>query len=148
MKRFVPKSAVTSAAHSCLVKRRQPSICQLWCEEVVDFGRSWAYAPEIEVSEGFESIGYDRSERIYQIKTQDARPKTQEITINVKGTSTSPIQNPAFYIKNWNGDEPKVYVNGKEYSKARVGMKYELDGTDLIVYLPLESTKELMVEIK
>jgi len=123
-------------------------------EEIVEFGRSWAYAPEIEVSGGYVSQGYDRSERIYQIKAEgrgqkaEVGIKDQVLSIKVMGSKGSPINNPAFYVKGWNGDKPKVFVDGKEFAEARIGIKHELEGDDLIVFLTLKSTKELVVEFK
>lgn len=118
-------------------------------DEIVQFGRSWAYAPEIEVTKGFKSKGYDRSERCYQIEGLGLKASglSKSISIKVNGDKDSPINNPAFYIKNWNGDEPKVYVDGKEYPKARIGIKHELEGDDMIVYLPIISTKSIDIKL-
>ncbi len=121
-------------------------------DEIVEFGRSWAYAAEIEVSKGFTNLGYDTSERCYLL--EDLSPETKDqsgdlsIKIKVLGTSGSPVINPAFYVKNWNGEVPRVFVDGKEMKDARIGLKYELDGTDLIVYLPLKSTKKVQIEFR
>lgn len=117
-------------------------------EDIVEFGRSWAYAADLEVGKGFRNSGYDRSERCYQLQREEIGNRNYGLRLSVKGSKDSPVINPAFYIKNWNGEEPRVFVDGKEMKKARVGLKYELDGTDLIVYLPLSSTSEVNIEIK
>ena len=49
-------------------------------------------------------------------------------------SETSPVQNPAFYVKGWNAGEPAVFVDGKKLENARIGIKHELEGDDLIVY--------------
>ncbi len=119
-------------------------------DEIIEFGKSWAYAPDIEVSEGFETSGYDKSERCYQIEglRLQASGLSKSISIKVKGNKKSPINNPAFYIKNWNGDEPEVYIDGEKFEEARIGLKHELEGDDLIVYLPIKSIKKLLIELK
>lgn len=117
-------------------------------EDIVQFGRSWAYAPEILVSEGFENFGYDTSERCYRIGREEIGNRTYDLRLSLKGGKDNPVINPAFYVKNWNGAVPRVFVDGKEMQNARVGLKYELDGTDLIVYIPLQSTQEVKIEIK
>ena len=122
-------------------------------DEIIEFGRSWAYAPDIQVSGDFKSLGYDRSERCYQIQclrleaSSLRKSKSSSLSIKVKGTKTSPVQNPAFYVKDWNSDVPTVFVDGKEYKKARIGLKHELEGTDLIFYLPIVSNKEIKIEL-
>ncbi len=117
---------------------------------VVKFGRSWAYAPEIKVEGDFVSKGYDRSERCYQIAEKSIGLENglkKSIRITVKGTADSPIINPAFYVKDWNGELPRVLVDGKESDGTRLGLKHELDGTDLIIYLALSSDNEINIEI-
>lgn len=118
-------------------------------DEIVDFGRSWAYAGEIEVSKGFESLGYDTSERCYLIQGLGLKAYglSESLSIKLMGTSDSPVNNPAFYVKDWNGELPVIYVDGKLFSEAKIGLKYELDGTDLIVFLPLQETKDVNVKI-
>ncbi|MCD6346803.1 MAG: LamG domain-containing protein [Bacteroidales bacterium] len=116
--------------------------------DLIEFGRSWAYAPKILVSEGFEDLGYDTSERCYQIEREGLESKTYGLRLGLKGGKDNPVINPAFYVKNWNGEAPRVFVDGKEMQDARVGLKYELDGTDLIVYLPLKSTKKVDIEFR
>ena len=116
-------------------------------EEIVEFGRSWAYAAEIEVSKGYVSHGYDLSERCYIIE-KGLGLRAYGLGISVKGEKDNPVINPAFYVKNWNGEVPRVFVDGKEMQDARVGLKHELDGTDLIVYLPLKITREVNIEFK
>ena len=81
--------------------------------------------------------------------------KTQKYTLfkkkkgskSKKGTADSPIINPAFYVKDWNGELPRVLVDGKESDGTRLGLKHELDGTDLIIYLALSSDNEINIEI-
>ena len=73
--------------------------------------------------------------------------QAETIELSLKGSKSSPIINPAFYIKNWNADNARVLINGKESKDTRIGLKYELDGTDLIVFLFLDRKDEITVTI-
>jgi len=113
--------------------------------ELVSFGRSWAYAAGLSVSgTGFISKGYDKSQRCYQL--ENTGDKSQKVEITLKGSKDSPVINPAFYIKNWNSEVAKIMVNGKE-TKCRIGINHELDGTDLVIFIPLIETKTETITI-
>jgi len=104
--------------------------------DLVSFGRSWAYAPELSVtSNGYVSKGYDKAQRCYHIENNNPKPGTVELTL--KGSKDSPIINPAIIVKNWNSNGAKILVNGKEYGNSKVGINHQLDGDDLVVYLTL-----------
>ena len=55
--------------------------------------------------------------------------------------------NPAFYIKNWNAEGAKIFVNGKEFKKCEVGVNQRLDGTDLAVFIWIENESRMSVTI-
>lgn len=113
--------------------------------DLVSFGRSWAYAAELSVSgTGFISKGYDRSQRCYQLV--NIGNKTQKVEITLLGSKDSPVINPAFYIKNWNSEGAKILVNGKE-TKCRIGINHELDGTDVVIFIPVNETKTETITI-
>lgn len=114
-------------------------------EELILFGRSWAYAPDIQTSGNYKSLGFDRSERCYQIEGLGLEASGLRITL--EGKDKRPVNNPAFYIKNWNGEKPKVLVDGVEITSVRIGLKEELSGTDLIVYVPVKSQKTVQIQI-
>lgn len=115
-------------------------------EELVEFGRSWAYAPEIKIiGKGFISKNYDRSERCYQIVNNNTSAKKFEIILS--GSKESPVNNPAFVVKNWNAENASVLVNGKPAKDARIGINHEIEGTDLVVFLFLEKDKPVTITI-
>ncbi|KKK97071.1 hypothetical protein LCGC14_2656430, partial [marine sediment metagenome] len=106
--------------------------------ELTAFGRSWAYAPEVSVNgSGFHSAGYDGSERCYQIENSEG--KAGELKMTLAGSSDTPVQNPAFYIRNWNADGASVLVDGKELQDCKTGIHHKLEGKDLIVFLRMKS---------
>ena len=114
--------------------------------ELVSFGRSWAYAPELSVeSSGCTSHGYDRSQRCYQLENIDgeARP----ISFTLRGSKDSPVINPAFLIKKWNSSGARVLVNGEEDIHSKVGVNRKLHGDDLLVYITLREEKAVTISI-
>jgi len=114
--------------------------------ELTKFGRSWAYAPEIEISSnGFTSDGYDRSERCYQIENNNSHANKLEIQLSA--TKESPIHNPAFMIKNWNTQGASLFVDGKPANDARIGINHQLEGSDLVVFLFLETNETVSITI-
>jgi len=86
-------------------------------EEVVELGRSWAFAPEIVIkTRDFDSHGFDRSERCYQLENKSAEIEKLEFTLS--GSKENPILNPAFVIKNWTAEGASVLVNGQPIKDA------------------------------
>jgi len=114
--------------------------------DLVVYGRSWAYSPEISIKgNNYISRGYDTSERCYQI--DNVGSKATKLQIELNGNEESPVQNPAFYIKGWNAEKAEILVNGKKIQDNRIGVKYELDGTDLIVFLFLQEENNIEITI-
>jgi hypothetical protein len=115
-------------------------------KEIIKLGRSWAYAPAMEIrGEGFVSHGFDKSERCYQIQSTTSKPKKLEFKL--AGSKENPICNPAFYFKNWNGNKAEVLVNGKPINDARIGINHQLEGDDLVVFLFLEKNEPVTITI-
>jgi hypothetical protein len=114
--------------------------------ELVSFGRSWAYAPGVTLTgTGFTSKGYDKSQRCYQLENLGEKAGTVELTI--QGSKTSPIINPAIFIKNWNGGKARIMINGKEMKDSRQGINHELEGDNLVLYIPLKEVKPVKISI-
>ncbi len=112
--------------------------------EIIKLGRSWAYSPEITITgNDFVSHGYDKSERCYQIENKVSR--VEQLQFKVEGSTKNPISNPAFFIKNWCGEKPRILVNGKPAKDARVGINHELEGDDLVVFLFLEKKEPVTI---
>ncbi|MCF7973801.1 MAG: LamG domain-containing protein [Phycisphaerae bacterium] len=112
--------------------------------ELIRFGRSWAYAPELSTGSGFVSKGYDRSQRCYQIENLSGQSGPCAITL--KGSKDSPVFNPAFRIKNWNAKGATLLVNGKAHD-YKTGINRELEGTDLIVFVTVSETVPVTITI-
>ena len=114
--------------------------------ELVSFGRSWAYAPEIAVTgKGFISKGYDKVQRCYHLENKNSKAGTVEFTL--KGSKDSPVVNPAIVVKNWNSNGAKILVNGKENRNSKVGINHQLGGDDLVLYFTLKEVVPVRITI-
>ena len=116
-------------------------------DQLIGLGRSWACAPELSVTgSGAVSSGFDRSRKCYRLRS--TAEDTRAIEFTLSGSKDSPIFNPAFTIENWNTGGARVLVNGEEFREAETGIRHKLDGTNLTVFLWIESQAEIEVRIE
>jgi hypothetical protein len=114
--------------------------------QLISFGRSWAYAPALSVSErGFVSLGYDKTQRCYLLENQNSKATPVELTLN--GSKDSPVVNPAIIVKNWNSAGARILVDGKENRNSKIGINHQLDGDELILYIPLKSEVPVKITV-
>ena len=109
--------------------------------ELAALAKSWLSPAPIEVT-GLRSEGYQPEERAYLLRHDDSSTKAE---ITLRATSESPVVNPALIIRNWNGGA-RVLVNGKP--GGEVGQVRRLEGTDLVVWIELESTQTVKVQVE
>jgi len=115
-------------------------------EDLIGFGRSWAFAPELSVTgKGFVSKGYDKAQRCYQLEKTGSRAEAVELTL--KGSKDSPVINPAILVKRWNSSRARILVDGKEAGNGKVGINRQLDGDDLVLSISLKSESAVRVTI-
>jgi Concanavalin A-like lectin/glucanases superfamily len=117
--------------------------------ELVPLAKSWLSAPGSDASGmGFQSQGYDQTQRAFVIVRQTAT--AARLRLSVQASSESPLVNPSFVIKNWGNVDPRLRIDGKLVARGpdfRYGFVPTLEGSDLIVWLRMESTKPTNVEI-
>jgi hypothetical protein len=114
--------------------------------DLVSFGRSWAYAPDLVIDGTFlKFFGYDRSQRCYQLESVSG--KAAKVEFSLQGSLGSPIINPAIMIRNWNAGTARVLINGKEAKNCRVGINHELEGIDLVLFLFIDETKPVKITV-
>ncbi|MCP4726742.1 MAG: LamG domain-containing protein [bacterium] len=115
-------------------------------KEIIELGKSWAFAPEIEINgNGFISHGYDKSERCYQLENNNTN--ANKLEFKLAGSNEKPICNPAFVIKNWIAEKAEVLVDGKPIKDARIGINHELEGNNLVIFLFLEKNEPVDITI-
>jgi hypothetical protein len=115
-------------------------------EELISFGRSWAFAPALSLLEnGFVSTGYDKSQRCYRLVNKN--DKAAKLDLTLIGSKDSPVINPAIVVKNWKSDTAKILVNGKENKNGKVGINHQLDGDELVLYVPLKEITPVKITV-
>lgn len=120
-------------------------------DDVNSLVTSWLSAPKLDVNgEKYSLSGYDTGEKAYQITCEKAgEPSTLNLTI--KGSSASPIVNPAFVVKGWGKNEVIVKINGKPAASGmdfRYGFCKTTTASNLILWFQLKSEKSISIEVR
>jgi len=117
--------------------------------ELLPLARSWLQSAELKLnSKGFQSEGYSRSERAYIVSNTSGQ--TDTLTFELNASESSPVVNPAFVVKNWGEDGVSLKINGAEIKRGkdfRFGHRHRLEGIDLVVWIKIESTKPVEIQL-
>ena len=109
--------------------------------ELLPLAKSWLSAPLITiVGRGFSSQGYYSRTSVRADSHVAPGPKCLNTP---RRLVDSPLQNPAFIIRNWGDSPPTVALNGRQLSRGpsfRCGFIPHLEGDDLVMWLQLSST--------
>lgn len=115
-------------------------------DRLIGLGRSWAHAPElVDTDSGFLSEGFDRSRRCYTLENTGGAPAPLSFTL--KGSESSPIQNPALFVRGWRAEGARVLLNGVEHRDCEVGVVSELEGLNLVLFLWHEACEDTRVTL-
>ena len=98
---------------------------------------------------GATSLGYRKPERAYHVSCPPGRP-SGAIDLELAANEASPVVNPAFVVRGWGEAPADVSIDGKltpNGPTVRVGYNRGLEGTDLVVWIGLESSKNLRVRV-
>ena len=117
-------------------------------EELVTLTKSWSNPPVIIVDQGI-GAEYDPAQLAFVIDLEKA---AGNLNATIKGTSDSPIYNPAFVINGWGAKDLKsCEVNGKELKigkDVKVGYRESLNSRDLIVWITMEANSDQTFSFK
>lgn len=111
--------------------------------------RSWLHPPAIRASDGDAAI-YDPGQKSYQIQLAQKQPSAPEkVVLSLDASEASPLVNPAFVIHGWGSSAAQVQINGANLpaSAYRIGYRYTLSGTDMILWLNQTSEQPTKVAI-
>ena len=118
--------------------------------QLVTVARSWSQAPELMVqSPGFTSHAYDRGERAYQIACDNPATGTV-LRCRLAANTESPLANVPIVVANWGQAGATLKINGKAVQEGRdfrVGHHERLEGTDLVVWIRLQATEPVELEL-
>ncbi|MCP4455077.1 MAG: hypothetical protein GY809_26750 [Planctomycetes bacterium] len=117
--------------------------------DLVELGNSWVNAPELSLKENGTLQGfYDRSQKAYVIRSSEGR--ITNLKARIACSKDSPLFNPAMVIEAWGGDVPIVTLNGKRLGHDRFsyGFDRDLHTRNLILWMPLKSTRTIDLQVK
>lgn len=119
--------------------------------ELAPLARSWNSPPPLRLScRGFRLERYDKTQRAYVIWCETpGNPGVLEFELPASGES--PLVNPAFVIKNWGALRTVLKISGREAVQGRdfrYGHHHRLEGSDLIVWIPMESVQPISLSLQ
>lgn len=147
--------AADRAAHSSLAGGTPDRDMALYgmtdkkAKELLGMARSWNYPAKVKlVGLGFESEGFLRQERAFIFSRKDVG--AGKVSFLLEASKDRPIVNPGIVIKGWGNAEARLRIDGKAVSRGKVfryGVRHRLEGSDLIIWVKLESEKPVKMEI-
>jgi len=116
--------------------------------ELVPLAKSWLSPPKVELhGQGFQSEGYDVTQRAFVFTRNELAAPLKSL---FQASADSPLVHPAVVIKNWGDEQPQLKLDGKSVSwgvNYRFGHVYTLEGSDLVVWMNIEASKPVSVEL-
>jgi len=153
----VSSSAITSpeplmkhrAKDGALVGRFIMGLTDKPIGEVIPVARSWLQPPQLEIaSEAYVSEGYSSDQRAYLLRNEAKVSAPLQFTL--KATHAAPAVNPVFVIEDWGEADAELRINAKAIKRGknfRFGHRRTLHGSDLIVWVRIDSTKAISISI-
>ena len=140
--------APDQAAHSSLSWVSQESGAFLYGmtdqppASLLPLAKAWIHPPSIQIAgSAFGGGDFCQDQRAYLLRREQAADKLQ---LELAGSATSPVVNPALVIAGWGDREATLEMNGRTIPRGpdfRYGHRRTLAGTDLIVWVKTESNK-------
>ena len=114
--------------------------------DLLPLSRSWNRPAELQLEgQAFRSDGYDPTQRAYVLAaTASGQPSPLEVRLTA--TRNSPVVNPAFVVRDWGDADVRLEIDSKPIDRGkrfRFGHNRRLTGSDLIVWIELESTESI-----
>jgi hypothetical protein len=112
-------------------------------KDVVPISKSWLNPPTLITKYGSKRSYYNRAERAYEIESSGG-----ELSFTLKASAQSPIFNPVFIIRDWQGTGIDINADGarlEEGAAFRSDFVQRIDGKDLIIWMDLQTEKEVSI---
>ena len=109
---------------------------------LVPMAKAWLTPPATDVQgSGFRSEGFDPTQKAFVVSREGAEP-SQALQLTLRGTTESPVVNPAIVVRNWGTAGAEIEIDGVPVPRGkdvRVGEVHRLEGDDLVMWLRKES---------
>ena len=116
-------------------------------QDLLPLAKSWLQPPVVAVAgDSFAGDGYRQTEKALVLhRVRDGG----DLDLILKASAESPVVNPALLIHNWGDVEPRLKINGKTPAAGdlRFGPVHRLEGTDLVVWMRLDSTAPVRIQV-
>jgi hypothetical protein len=105
---------------------------------------SWRNPARLNLSDG-TTVPYDAAQRAYVLPVVNNR----SLRMTLHASTTSPVVHPAFVVSGWRGPAEMQVISGADSSvQARIGYVDALDGSRLVIYLPVTATGDVVLELR
>ncbi|MFH1733033.1 MAG: hypothetical protein ABIF82_15480 [Planctomycetota bacterium] len=109
---------------------------------LVPLARSWLRAPKLTpAGAGTMSAGFEKKERAYVLRALGTAGK-RRVGFAIAASEDSPLVDPVFVIRGWDGAAPAVKVNGQAAEAGknlRIGVERGKAGDDLVIWMKMSS---------
>ena len=117
-------------------------------EDVVDLARSWNRPAKAELdSDGFDDLGYNRSERAYRFRRQGG----SDLAFELAASRDTPLHNVSIVIEDWGDANAVLQIDGRPVPRGpdfRYGTRRRMASNDLVVWVALRSHAPTRLSIR
>ena len=112
--------------------------------KLVPVALSWRDPARLELSDGSD-VPYDASQRAYVLPKNDRQP----LRLVLRASAEHPTVHPAFVVPTWRGPAEVTIISGADPSvKADFGYQDGLDESQLVIYLPIIASGDVVLELQ
>jgi len=110
--------------------------------------RSWNFAPAVVDCQGCQYHGYEKRERAFKFSRSN-----DVVAFTIRATPNRPLENPAFVVANWGGNNSSVSLKIGGQTKVRgadykTGIELDTDGGyTMVIWMPWSSTETVSFEV-
>ena len=119
-------------------------------KDLIGLAKSWNSPAAMNVVSGnCRNGGFDKEQKAYMVELPDPR-QADLLRLKFDANPDSPLVHPAVVVKNWPADATaRVEVNGRTLNAddIRLGLEHGLEGSNLVVWLGLETAKPIEIKI-
>jgi hypothetical protein len=117
---------------------------------LLPLAKSWLTPPDLQIDgNAYTTSGYDPTQMAYLLANTVPDQPTP-FTCILAASADSPIVNPALVIQGWGDVSANLELNGEAVmigKDARIGHRYGLEGTDLVVWIRTESIDPVTITV-